>query len=324
MEHKETSLFDLLYAAWKACGRGMRQLFGLLGRMIRLSWRKGYIVVPMLIIGLAAGIYWTRPGNRKYKVDAVLVLNGPTEFEVAQALMPLEYAVGRGMSETQNYETLIGLSPQVAAKTYQFEHFPVIDFRHDSVPDQIDYSRSHKRSDTLDIVMDNRIAVRFRTKVVESVPDVQEGLLNYLNSLPQMQKAYETKKADVARHAEFCRDQVEVLDSFITEFYFNQGISSQKHFQAWEPGMIVGKREIVTLHKDMFELIKTWKHVDHELAQMTAPVTIDTSFALCPAPVRNPYLYSFLFALAGWIAGCLLAWMIEDRKKLLAWLRSRD
>jgi len=322
MEHKETSLFDLLYAAWKACGRGLRQLFSLLGRMVRLSWRKWYIALPLLVLGLATGMYWTRPTNRKYKVDAVLILNGPNEFEVAQALMPLEYAVGRGMSETQNLETLIGLTPEVAAVTTRFEHFPVVDFRHDSVPDIIDYGRSHKRADTMDVVMTDRIAVRFRTKNVQSVPDVQQGILNYLNSLPQMQKAYEIKKADVERHAEFCRNQVNTLDSFITEFYFNQGISNQKQFHAWESGMIVGKREIVTLNKDMFELIKTWKHVDHELGLMTAPVAIDTSFALCPAPVRNPYLYTFLFALAGWIAGVLLAWLFEDRKKLLAWLRS--
>ena len=322
MEHKETSLFDLIYAACKACGRGINRIICLLSRMIRLSWRKAYIVLPLLILGLAAGIYWTRPDNRKYKVEAVLILNGPTEFDVAQALMPIEFAVDANMSETQNLQNLLQLEPEIARVTTRFEHFPVIDFRHDSVPDMIDYKRSHKRSDTLDIVMDNRIAVRFRTKNINSVPTVQQNLLQYLNSQPQIQAAFEAKKADIERFAEFCRVQTEVLDSFIVEFYFNQGTGSQNKVRPWSPGLVVGSREVQAMHNDMFELLERRKQVTHELSQMTAPVVLDSNFALNPAPVRNPHIWRILFMLAGWIAGAVLAWLIEDRKNILAWLRS--
>ena len=322
MEHKETSLFDLIYAACKACGRGINRIICLLSRMIRLSWRKAYIVLPLLILGLAAGIYWTRPENRKYKVEAVLILNGPTEFDVAQALMPIEFAVDANMSETQNLQNLLQLEPEIARVTTRFEHFPVIDFRHDSVPDMIDYKRSHKRSDTLDIVMDNRIAVRFRTKNINSVPTVQQNLLQYLNSQPQIQAAYEAKKADIERFAEFCRVQTEVLDSFIVEFYFNQGTGSQNKVRPWSPGLVVGSREVQVMHNDMFELLERRKQVTHELSLMTAPVVLDSNFALNPEPVRNPHIWRILFMLAGWIAGTILAWLIEDRKNILAWLRS--
>ncbi|MCI7555401.1 MAG: hypothetical protein MST03_01205 [Bacteroidales bacterium] len=322
MEHKETSLFDLIYAACKACGRGINRIICLLSRMIRLSWRKAYIVLPLLILGLAAGIYWTRPENRKYKVEAVLILNGPTEFDVAQALMPIEFAVDANMSETQNLQNLLQLEPGIARVTTLFEHFPVIDFRHDSVPDMIDYKRSHKRSDTLDIVMDNRIAVRFRTKNINSVPTVQQNLLQYLNSQPQIQAAFEAKKADIERFAEFCRVQTEVLDSFIVEFYFNQGTGSQNKVRPWSPGLVVGSREVQAMHNDMFELLERRKQVTHELSLMTAPVVLDSNFALNPEPVRNPHIWRILFMLAGWIAGAVLAWLIEDRKNILAWLRS--
>ena len=322
MEHKETSLFDLIYAACKACGRGINRIICLLSRMIRLSWRKAYIVLPLLILGLAAGIYWTRPENRKYKVEAVLILNGPTEFDVAQALMPIEFAVDANMSETQNLQNLLQLEPGIARVTTLFEHFPVIDFRHDSVPDMIDYKRSHKRSDTLDIVMDNRIAVRFRTKNINSVPTVQQNLLQYLNSQPQIQAAFEAKKADIERFAEFCRVQTEVLDSFIVEFYFNQGTGCQNKVRPWSPGLVVGSREVQAMHNDMFELLERRKQVTHELSLMTAPVVLDSNFALNPEPVRNPHIWRILFMLAGWIAGAVLAWLIEDRKNILAWLRS--
>ena len=322
MEHKETSLFDLIYAACKACGRGINRIICLLSRMIRLSWRKAYIVLPLLILGLAAGMYWTRPENRKYKVEAVLILNGPTEFDVAQALMPIEFAVDANMSETQNLQNLLQLEPEIARVTTRFEHFPVIDFRHDSVPDMIDYKRSHKRSDTLDIVMDNRIAVRFRTKNINSVPTVQQNLLQYLNSQPQIQAAFEAKKADIERFAEFCRVQTEVLDSFIVEFYFNQGTGCQNKVRPWSPGLVVGSREVQAMHNDMFELLERRKQVTHELSLMTAPVVLDSNFALNPEPVRNPHIWRILFMLAGWIAGAVLAWLIEDRKNILAWLRS--
>ena len=322
MEHKETSLFDLIYAACKACGRGINRIICLLSQMIRLSWRKAYIVLPLLILGLAAGIYWTRPENRKYKVEAVLILNGPTEFDVAQALMPIEFAVDANMSETQNLQNLLQLDPGIARVTTLFEHFPVIDFRHDSVPDMIDYKRSHKRSDTLDIVMDNRIAVRFRTKNINSVPTVQQNLLQYLNSQPQIQAAFEAKKADIERFAEFCRVQTEVLDSFIVEFYFNQGTGCQNKVRPWSPGLVVGSREVQAMHNDMFELLERRKQVTHELSLMTAPVVLDSNFALNPEPVRNPHIWRILFMLAGWIAVAVLAWLIEDRKNILAWLRS--
>ncbi|MGN0239232.1 MAG: hypothetical protein ACI4AW_04355, partial [Paludibacteraceae bacterium] len=265
---------------------------------------------------------WTRPENRKYKVEAVLILNGPTEFDVAQALMPIEFAVDANMSETQNLQNLLQLEPEIARVTTRFEHFPVIDFRHDSVPDMIDYKRSHKRSDTLDIVMDNRIAVRFRTKNINSVPTVQQNLLQYLNSQPQIQAAFEAKKADIERFAEFCRVQTEVLDSFIVEFYFNQGTGCQNKVRPWSPGLVVGSREVQAMHNDMFELLERRKQVTHELSLMTAPVVLDSNFALNPEPVRNQHIWRILFMLAGWIAGAVLAWLIEDRKNILAWLRS--
>lgn len=320
MDHKETTLFDLLRAFFHACGRGMKACGNTISQSIRLSWRKAYIVLPLVALFLAAGFYWTRPTNRRYRVDAVLLLNGPTEFEVAQALIPVEFAMGKGMSETQNLEDLLGLPYEVARKTCNFEHFPVVDFLCDSVPDAIDYSRKMPRTDTLNVIMPNRIAVRFQTKDIQSVPAVQQGLLNYLNSLAPIQAAYEAKKTDVTRIVDFCNSQVEVLDSFITEFYFHQGVSQQAEFAG--RSLLIGQREVTTLHGDMFDLFRKRQLYTHELSQMTAPVCIDTRFALCPAPVRNPILWSVLFAFVGWILGLILAAFIEQRKAILRWLRS--
>lgn len=323
-EQKNTTLLDLLYAFARLIKHFCTWLKNLCSKMIRLTWRKWYITIPMIIIGFALSLWLTALERREYKTVGVLILNGPTDFEVKRSIDLLANATPEYLNPKTTLQAQLGLTDEQANGLGYFECFPVIDYRNDSVADAIDFKRKHNPADTLDVVMNNRLAVVFRTKNLQAIPDIENGLLNYLNNNPQHQASFEAKKKAVETQAEFCRTQIAMLDSFSTTYYFLQGTGMQAQLNPWREGTVIGRREIMPLHPHILGLMETQKKVDHELAHMTAPVAIESSFAGSPRPVWRRILVCPALTLAAWFLALLLAWAIEDRKELLAWLNSRS
>lgn len=319
-QNQNKTLLDVLLAFCDWCKSMCAKCADLLGQMVRLTWRKWFIVLPCVAVGIGFALYFTRWENRQYKVDGVLRLNGPTNFEVAQAMQPLVFALPTVLSEAQSSEHLLG--NQIGYPTaYRFETFNVVDLRNDSVPDYVDFKRKHNAADTIDVVMTNRIGVRFRTKNLPAIATVQEGLINYLNSLPNLQTSFEAEKARMQTDCELCQKQIALLDTFAYEFYMHQSVGGdQMQLNIWKQGTFLGRREVEPVHPMIFDVLKHYQYTTHELAQMTAPVVVETAFAACPTAVWTPLKTGILFGLFMWIVGLLLAWPIENRKKLLDWL----
>ena len=86
---KDMNFFDLCVVIGQAIGRGCKAVWSLLLGMIRRTYRYWWVVVPVLVIGLAAALYISRPENLCYKMNAVAHLNGPTIQQFEQAYAPM-------------------------------------------------------------------------------------------------------------------------------------------------------------------------------------------------------------------------------------------
>ena len=320
MEQREMNLFDLCHAIARGIGKGIKWLVWRLGDMLRLSFRQWWIVLIVVALCLAAALYYSREGNRSYKVDVVANLNGITNNMVRAEFERLNKAFY--LTEQQNLATMLNIDGELANGTCRFETFDVIDLLADTTIDMVDYDRSAPMMDTLYVHVPNMVAMRFCTKHPNRVPELENAILNYLNTRPYFQSLYATYYQGLEREARFHRDQVEKLDSLTSVFYFSQNNREQVQMKVWESGMVLGRREMALFLEDVYVEMRESEYVNARLAVATAPVVLQSHFVINPHAVNGPLRMSAIAIVVGWLLGLVVAALIENRKRILAWLQS--
>lgn len=320
-EEKEMNLFDLCAAFFRWIGRCFMALVRWVGESIRLAWRWWYIVLPVVAIAVGGGLWYSRMENRIYEVNAIAHLYGPTIDDVKQVYGVLENALPSYVSEQQSLATLLQVEPAVTESLRKFGTFLVIDAKHDSVADYVDFDRKAKLHDTTNVVMTERINLQFCTKRPDLVPQVGEAIVSYLNRNSSFQSAYAAKLSLLQREAKFCHDQIEKVDSLTTAFYFEQGTEATMVYDRWE--FLIGSREITLLHPQIFDLFRTTKKVDKQLSLATAPVVLEQGFVIESNPLNGRLKWLAISMVVGYLLGCLLALSVDRRKRIWVWLQHR-
>jgi len=320
---REMNFFDLCVTFCRAIGRGIKAVGKLLAQMIRITYRQWWIVLIVIVAAIVLANVYARKENRAYKVETIAVLNGPTLELTEQVYRPLSQPLSAELSETRNLSALLQLSGEDLDGVSGFDLFPVIDCKHDSTMDYVDYRKSSSSSDTTNIRMPNRVCLQFRTKNIEKAPVVANALIAYLNNNPSMQCAFEHKRVIAERKAKFAKDQVEKLDSLTTAFYFQQGQGNQAQAGMWEKGVVLGRREIKLFTGAIYNEIDRYTKLDYDLMYCTAPVVPQNDFFINPHAVNSPVKMSVIALFIGWIIGCIIAAIVEQRKRIYEWLNKR-
>ena len=125
MEHKEMNLLDLCAAMFGGIGKGVVWVISQLGKMLRLTFRQWWVVLITLALCVTAALYYARPSNRIYKVNAIAKLNGVTNEMVRAEFQKL--AMANPQFESQSLSNLLGVDADMACTNFRFEAFDVID-----------------------------------------------------------------------------------------------------------------------------------------------------------------------------------------------------
>lgn len=320
MEQREMNIFDLCQAIANGIGKGIKWAVWRFGDMLRLSFRQWWIVLIFVALCVVAALYYSREENRSYEVDVVANLNGITNGMVRAEFERLDKSFY--LIEQQNLSSMLNIDSELARVTNHFETFDVIDLLADTTIDMVDYDRSAPAMDTLYVHVPNMVALRFRTKQPNRVPELENAILNYLNTRPYFQSLYETYYQGLEREARFHRDQIEKLDSLTSVFYFSQNNREQVQMKVWESGMVLGRREMALFLEDVYIEMRESEYVNARLAVATAPVVLQSHFVVNPRAVNGPLRMSAIAIVVGWLLGLMVAALVENRKRILAWLQS--
>ena len=315
------NLYDVLREFFCAIGLGIKACVNFVGSLLRLTYRQWWVVLCVILLALVAANFYARRENRIYKVEALVWLNGPTVEQTEQVFKGLSYAMPAGLSETQNLSAQLGLNGRQLRGVTKLETFPVIDCKHDSVADFVDYRHKVSRTDTLNVHMPNRLCISFRTKNPAAADTVGNAIIAFLNSNEKMQVAFEKKRALLDREAAFARGHIEKLDSLTTAFYFEQGVGPQMQANRWESGFVAGKREIKFFTGVIYGEFKTLDRINTQQTFCTAPVVTEDGFKINPNAINGRIKMSCYGLLFGWLLGCLIAALIEQRKTIASWLK---
>ncbi len=291
MEQKETTLWDALRSCVRMCSKLLQWCKQLVVIMIRLTFQRWWLVGGITILCIIGGIYYSRPSNKMYKVRAIATLNGPSVNEVKQY-----------------YESL--------HKT--FDAFNVIDCLNDGTADYVDYKRNNSLTDTLHVVMKDQIALQFVTCNRNAIPSYEDRIVYLLNSNPQFISEYNNFKAHAERQFIFDREQVNKLDTMTSAFYANAAVP-QIHSNAWELAM--GRKEIVLPLENIEEYMENKSQRDRRYALVTAPVVLQGHFEPARKAINGRLKCMVIGLIIGWLMGCLIAVLFDERQRILRWLK---
>ena len=316
----QTTLIDLFIAGGKACARAFGRLMDLIAAMLRLTWRKWYIVIPAFCIVAALQWYNSRLEHRTHQVDGIVLLNGPSIDHFREAYKAL--GVASPLVEGRTAMDKLGLSADVTKRLSKFTTYEVIDMLADGYPDIVDYRNKVQRNDTNIVRMQDRMAIRFYLKNdVQYLPQIEQALLAYFNNDPDMRAAYDVYVRDLKREAQFHHDQVEKLDSLTSVFYFHYAPATEQ-MQLNNRNMLIGDRRIRLFIEDIETEMEHTRRVDQRLARATAPVVLEHELIATTSIQYHPIIRLCIAVMIGWIMGCLIAYLVEQRQRLIAWFRA--
>lgn len=313
---KEMNFWDLCVTIGRGIGLGCMAAWRILSRMIRLTYRYWYIVVTLVVLAVAVAVYHTRPDNITYRVNAVAMINGASLQQFEQAFAPLQ----TGQLLPENTLVKHYMKEKLAQN---FELFRVVDVHHDGTPDFIDFKRKSNPKDTLEVQMQDRVCIQFRTKAhsVHLIPDMEEALLALLNGNEALQQAYEVYLPNLREEVAFNHRQAVKLDSLTSAYYYNAGATTTTMSNDGSSVNFYGDRRIRLFLNEIYKQQQHTRNGDLRLLLASAPVVFENHFSVDPAPVITRTKCMILFFLFGWIMGCVIAELIDKRKELIAWLK---
>lgn len=310
---REMNFWDLCVAIAHAIGRGCVWCWEVLTRMIRLTWRYWWLVLPIVALAIGAAVFHTRKDNICYKVNAVALLNGPSiqQFEQRYALLqsgalvPGDAAIMRFLVERQ---------------IEAFTTYRVVDCLNDGTADFVDFKRKSSPTDTVKVQMQDRLCIQFRTRAytIGLIPEMEQALLEWLNSDEAMQQSYIGYLANLKEQVAFDHKQAQKLDSLTSAYYFNQGAVAEPTNKGVN---FYGDRRIRLFLNEIYKQQEHMQLNDYRLQLATAPVTLENHFSVDPKPVHSRMHMVVLFFILGWLAGCVLAEIVDKRKAIYAWLK---
>ena len=316
------NFYDFCKALFRLGVHCLQYVWHLLTDSLRIAVQRWYVVVPIMVLFAGIGIWRTDKTHREYKAETLVMLNGPSRDDITAAVDRIDKATDYEMLAEQTLVKILGVSDEVAGGMTGMECFPVVDYNRNRTVDQIDYSRRHKLSDSINILMPNYLMIRLRMRKPQDLPILNEAVFAYLNGLPGMQEAFEAHRNILTDKSAFYHKQLLKMDSIASAFYFkgvpDEQIGKERNWSS--SPLTVGRKEMRMLTPQMEQLAKLAEQTDYELTRCTAPVTATVGFTVDPVPQKGRLSFVLLYLFAGYVAGCVSAYGVKRRKELRAWL----
>ena len=310
------NFFDLCVACAHAIGRCFKACWQLFLHMLQLTYRYWWVVLTLVVLGIAAALYYTRKENLTYKANAVALLNGPSVQQFEQAYAPLRS--GQLLPQDAAIEPFV-----YSREAMRFDTYRVIDCLNDGVEDYVDFKRKSTPTDTVKVQMQDRLCLQFRIKYrnLSKVADVEKALMEYLNANEAMQQSYAAYYANLSDEVAFNHRQALKLDSLTSHYYYYTPSSTVPPAYVGNGVNFYGERRIHLFLDKIYEHQEHMQAVDYRMQLATAPVVLENHFSMDPKPVNGRMKYLVIMFLLGWIGGCVLAELIDRRKAICAWLK---
>jgi hypothetical protein len=323
-DNNEIDLMDL----FRRMGNALKKLGKTLGRAFLVSIvflvRRWLPLTLSIIAGVGASYLLKSASESFYTSDMVfrnnmalmdkktLIDNSGTTAEIISKINKLHnFCVEKNLPALSN---ALSMKAESAKNISDISAFWIIDQSRDGIPDFVDYRGSHNPADTVNIIMQDRIAIRAKINSPQDLKHVQDGIISFLNSDSLFQQRNRLRiKQNQDLLARVNLDIVQI-DSLAKVKYFEE----TRNLKPATGGQIVFMQDQKTqlLYNDIYALYAKKQLLESEGNLYKGVVTILSDFSL-PARRDNGGMYYGKYVIPAAFAITLLILIVLANKKKL-------
>lgn len=312
---KEINLLDLISSLTDWLKKYIAIFFGFLGHLLKLTYKYKFVTLALMALGVGGGFYLSR--EKVYKAEAMANFYGigtPSVKEVAKQL-ELSNAANASIS----LGTKLNLPDSIAKNIVGINTFFVIDYLKNGTPDKIDYANNHSLTDTLNLVMNDRLYFQVLTKKISQVPQVQAAIENYFSRNVVLSTDFQNVRNELQAKIQICDVELKRIDSLAKVSYFKD-VSQQVGFE--NNKLIVGEQRKQLFSSDLLNLQGIKSSALSTLEIYKKPVQFPSNFVVSPAPVNSFLKYGVYGIIIGFCLAVVLAFVLDNLKCVLNYLKS--
>ncbi len=315
---KEVSLFQLIAIIFQWIKKILTNFIQFVGKSLQLLYKFKWVTLSIVILCVAAGLYFSRPNARIYKVEAMAVLHGGDVQTLKEICKQLENSLAT--NDYLSLATKMGIPDSVSRKFFAIRTFDVIDYLGDGTADKIDFKRRHALDDTMNVKMKDRLYIQIRTQSIQLVPAFQEALVKYFTSHPILSSQFEAQKKFYADQIKICDAELQRIDSLAKVFYFKDNIDQIK-FE--NNKLIVGESRKQLFYGELLEINsrKVWS--ENKLAECVLPVDFPSNFVVIPNAVNSRFKMLVIALFGSVVLSLLFAFLFDNLKNIVNFLENK-
>lgn len=303
------NLFDFLLLCCKAIVKFFKNLVVVLLQMIRLGLQYFWIVIPFAVLGFFAGWLWVKPFATTYKGNATIMYTEGMREVVQEGLFDF-------LNLTLEEKCEYGMTVEAMGAFDRLNIYNIIDSQADSIADYVDRDRSVGYSDTLDLIMRDRVHLEIKMLGCSDFKPFETALFNFFNSQDYLLQADKRCKQIQNQRLDYYSKEVARLDSFSSYDYFVRprhlkfGVDKDYEFST-----------VQDLYYDDIMLVMNQKSY-LEMQQLSTPnvINFQTPFVVYAMPPGYKYLIGLC---VGTLMGLLLSLGVKYRKEVFVFLKER-
>ncbi len=322
MEEKKTNVEDLnLLDLIKLIGEWIASFFRLcincVGKTLQLLYRHRFLCLIMVAIGIGSGFYFSSKSKRVYNVDGMVKLHGLRAHTILKMGEQLSHDASN--SDKRNLSEKLDLDLSIVKKINSIEFFPVIDYNKDSIPNVIDFKRKHPLEDTVNVVMNDYVFIRFQlAKNTNQAKEIGEAIIKFINNTPLIYTSFSSHKKNLLERLTLCDIELKRLDSLANKTYFEE---VKKQIQFNNNQLFVGNKFIQLFYGDQLKLQNIKARIYWELSILKTPLEVPAGFIVDPNPINGRLKMLLKGILFAFIISILISYILENRKRWIEFLK---
>lgn len=310
--NKEIDLIDLL----KEFGNGIWSLIAkfisFLGWMLRVGFQQKWIVTICVLLGIGLGLFlsWTKV----YRGEAELIINNKTSYFFKNIIDPMFNQVK--YEDYQRLSQYFGIPEEEARKIVQIKSHFYIDYLSDGTPNKIDYDDNFDASDTVDMIMPDRLRLVVLSTDTSLFSKMDDMFSYYFSKNPLIIKENDLKRKQLDSRIRALSEEIVVLDSLRRKEYFHR----KKDVQLSTDKMLLVEREVKLYHEDLLNLEVSKQSLMWERDVFDNGVSFASKFEVNPHAVNGKLKHLVAGSVLGLVLGLLLSALYVRRKNIVDYL----
>lgn len=309
MEHKDMNLFDFVLYCCKVIVQFCKSVGLFVLQTIRLGLQYFWIIVPCVALGVLGGWLWTKQSLTMFNGKATIVYVDGMREVVHEGVIDF---LTLPMSDKMEY----GLTEDWLNALDRVDIYNVIDCNADSIPDYVDVDRNISLSDTINVVMRDRVHISIKLLGRKDFELFENALIKFFNSQDYLINSHNRYKLMQKERLDYFVKELARLDSFSTYDYF-----LKPRFLGVEKGNgIISERKQELYYEDLMYVLKNKNYVENQVLSTPNIINFQTPFIAYSMPSLFKYLISVV---CGGVLGFLLALLIKYWGVVVAYMKEK-